>query len=141
MDLKYRKFIAKIKPVHELCRVLMYNSGIIYYKRNCNTHRRKISDMKDSHKGERCFIIGNGPSLSADDLDKLIDEDCFGVNEIHKIFPKTNWRPKYYLIMDRYSKSTPEMVRDLQAETVFLGDYYCRFNKVLRKKYIKFITP
>ena len=27
---------------------------------------KRLAALKDSHKGERCFIIGNGPSLQAD---------------------------------------------------------------------------
>lgn len=136
MDLKYRKLIARIKPLHEICRVLMYNSGIVYYKLHCRQHQERLKQIKNSHDGERCFIIGNGPSLAVEDLNRLTNEDCFGVNEIHRIFSQTNWRPKYYLIMDRYSKSTPEQIRDIQSETVFLGDYYCRFNEVLRQDYL-----
>lgn len=138
MDLKFRKIIARIKPLHKLCRVIMYDSGILYYKRlyKKNDYRKIFSDLKESQKGKRCFIIGNGPSLKPSDLDKLVDEDCFGTNEIHRIFNQTKWRPQYYLIIDRYSKSTPEQIRDLESEKVFLSDYYCRFNKVLRKEFI-----
>lgn len=60
-----------------------------------------IEGFKDIHKGERCFIIGNGPSLRADDLDKLIGEYTFAVNRIYLIFEKTDWRPSYYAIQDQ----------------------------------------
>lgn len=135
MDLKYRKMIARIKPLHKFSRVVMYDCGIFFYRKKYkeNNYDELFSGMKGSKRGKRCFIIGNGPSLRVEDLDKLIDEDCFGTNEIHKIFPQTKWRPQYYLIMDRYTKSTPEEIRDLDCKTVFLGDYYCRFNEVLRQ--------
>jgi hypothetical protein len=135
MNLKYRKFIAKIKPIHKLCKMIMYNSGVIFYKKKYknDNYNNIFAKMKDSKYGKRCFIIGNGPSLSVHDLELLVNEDCIGTNEIHKIFPQTRWRPKYYLIMDRYSKSTPEQIENLECETVFLGDYYWRFNTVLRK--------
>ena len=135
MKLKYRKIIAKVKPLHRIIRFAMYNSGIFYYKRVAkkNQYVKLFNSLRDSCIGQRCFIIGNGPSLSVDDLEKIKSEHCFGTNEIHRIFNKTEWRPKYYVIMDRYSKSTPEQIRDLDCETVFLGDYYCRFNQLLRK--------
>lgn len=138
MNLKIRTAIARIKPLHKLCRAIMYDSGFFFYKRlyKENNYERVFSDLKDSKKGKRCFIVGNGPSLKSDDLDKLANEDCFGTNEIHKIFNRTKWRPKYYLIIDRYSKSTAEQIKDIDSETVFLSDYYCRYNKVLRDKYI-----
>lgn len=138
MNLKFRKKIAQIKPIHKLCRAIMYDSSFFYYRKQYkkNNYKEIFAKLKDSRKGERCFIIGNGPSLKSDDLDKLVSEDCFGTNEIHKIFRQTRWRPKYYVIIDRYSKSTPEQIKALECETVFLSDYYCRFNKVLRDKYI-----
>lgn len=43
------------------------------------------------------FIIGNGPSLARTDLDSLIGSDCFACNNIQLIYPKTKWRPTYYV--------------------------------------------
>jgi len=43
---------------------------------------RKLAALKDSHKGERCFVIGNGPSLKSMDLSKLQGEFSFGFNRI-----------------------------------------------------------
>ncbi len=43
---------------------------------------RKLSALKDSHKGERCFLIGNGPSLRNTDLTRLKGEFTFGFNRI-----------------------------------------------------------
>lgn len=116
----------------------MYHSTYFYYKQmERENHYDEIWDkLKGSKKGEKCFIIGNGPSLTVSDLDKLVGYDCFGANEIHKIFPKTKWRPKYYVLADRYTKSTPEEIRDLDIEYVFLGDYYCKYNTVLREDFI-----
>ena len=62
---------------------------------------KAISDFKEIHKGKRCFIIGNGPSLKMEDLDRLKNEYCFGVNRIYLSFDETEWRPSYYVIQDR----------------------------------------
>ena len=43
---------------------------------------RKLSALKDSHRGERCFLIGNGPSLRNTDLTRLRGEFTFGFNRI-----------------------------------------------------------
>lgn len=42
----------------------------------------KLSALKDSHAGERCFVVGNGPSLKKTDLTKLKGEFCIGMNRI-----------------------------------------------------------
>lgn len=60
----------------------------------------KIRKLKDKHRGERCFIVGNGPSLCPEDLDKLKNEITFASNKIYKIFGKTSWRPTYYMAVD-----------------------------------------
>ena len=133
MNIKIRLLIAKIKPVHTLTRVIMYNSSIFFYKKCKTTDMEKhILSLKDSKRGKRCFIIGNGPSLRIADLEKLKNEDCFASNEIFKIFDQTSWRPKYYLIKDRYAKISPETIDSLDVETVFIGDYFWRFHEVKR---------
>jgi Protein of unknown function DUF115 len=42
--------------------------------------------LRNTHAGERCFIIGNGPSLRRTDLTKLKGEFTFGLNRIYLIF-------------------------------------------------------
>ncbi|MCR5635631.1 MAG: DUF115 domain-containing protein [Clostridiales bacterium] len=65
-------------------------------------YAKKLRKLKDIHKGERCFVIGNGPSLAAEDLNTLAknNEITFGMNRIYKIFDKTDWRPTYYACED-----------------------------------------
>ena len=63
-------------------------------------YRKAFRSLKDIHKGERCFVIGNGPSLTASDLDLLKNEFTFAANRIFYIFGKTNWRPTYYCSQD-----------------------------------------
>ena len=53
---------------------------------------------KDKHKGQRVFIIGNGPSLSKTDLNLIKNEVSFAMNRISLIYDKNiDWRPTYYL--------------------------------------------
>ena len=59
-----------------------------------------LKTLKGIHAGKRCFIIGNGPSLCASDLDKLREEYTFAANRIYEIFGQTDWRPTYYLMVD-----------------------------------------
>lgn len=62
---------------------------------------KRITKLRMMKNGKRCFIIGNGPSLRIEDLEKIRDEDSFAVNSIYKIFDKTSWRPKYYVSQDK----------------------------------------
>lgn len=63
---------------------------------------RKIRPFHNRHKGQACVVIGNGPSLKAEDLTRLheLGIPTFACNRIHLIFPQTPWRPTYYFISD-----------------------------------------
>jgi hypothetical protein len=60
----------------------------------------KLSKLKDRHRGDRCFIIGNGPSLSLQDLARLKNEVTFAANKIYLVFDQTEWRPTYFVLED-----------------------------------------
>ena len=57
---------------------------------------QKLKALEGRHRNQRCFIIGNGPSLKSQDLDRLKSEITFSSNRIHMIFDQTQWRPTYY---------------------------------------------
>jgi hypothetical protein len=62
--------------------------------------RKRLAALKDIHKGERCFIIGNGPSLRATDLKKIRNEFTFGLNRIYLLFPELGFTTTYFLSMN-----------------------------------------
>jgi hypothetical protein len=57
----------------------------------------RMAAFKDKHKGQRCFIIGNGPSLKNTDLSKLKNEVTLGQNRIYLGFPEWGFSTTYYL--------------------------------------------
>lgn len=71
-----------------------------------------MKSIHNTHMGESCFIIGNGPSLTVDDLDVLKEKDIdsFAANRIYLIFDKTLWRPTYFVNTD------PVMIKDVLSE-------------------------
>lgn len=56
--------------------------------------------FKDKHKGQRCFIIGDGPSLKNVDLSPLGNEITFVTNTFWKHPIVEIWQPKYYCLVD-----------------------------------------
>lgn len=75
-----------------------------------------IAALKNSQNAKRCFIIGNGPSLTLEDLEMLKNEDCFAANSIYKLFDKTMWRPTYYVSQDI------KVLDDLSGDLGFISD-------------------
>ncbi|MGD9971489.1 MAG: glycosyltransferase [Desulfatirhabdiaceae bacterium] len=58
------------------------------------------SCLKGAHKGERGFVIGNGPSLRLSDLEKLTGEITIASNKVFLSFSETKWRPTLYTVAD-----------------------------------------
>jgi hypothetical protein len=56
--------------------------------------------MKDKHLGERCFIIGNGPSLRRTDVSKLKDEVTFGMNRIYLAFEEWGFQTNFLVCIN-----------------------------------------
>jgi hypothetical protein len=104
------KIKKSVKAVLYLISIFLYNLSV---KKQM---AQKIPALKESHQGQRCFIIGNGPSLKAKDLDKLLlnNEISFAANHISQIFTQTNWRPTYYTVID---ESLQRNIIDVMSKT------------------------
>lgn len=96
------------------------------YDKQYRFRNESLIKFKDIHKGERCFIIGNGPSLRMDDLDTLHDhnEICFGVNRIYLSYPNTKWRPNYYVAVDALIVQNDRQKIQSMEETKFIRHFY-----------------
>jgi hypothetical protein len=56
--------------------------------------------LRFCHLGERCFILGCGPSLALEDVERLRFEYTFACNKIYLLFDQTEWRPTFYCCED-----------------------------------------
>lgn len=84
---------------------------------------RKLQKLKNIHKGERCFIVANGPSLTPGDLNMLYKnkEITFGMNRIYKFFEKTDWRPTYYVCEDELIfQESEQQIDEISAKMKFV---------------------
>jgi GT2 family glycosyltransferase len=63
-------------------------------------HHQGLTSFHDTHQGERCYIVGNGPSLAKTDLSRIQGEYSFGLNRIYLIFQEQEFRPSYYVCMN-----------------------------------------
>jgi hypothetical protein len=77
------------------------------------TSIRRIIALRDKHRGERCFIIGNGPSLKETDLSLLKEEVTFGLNRIYLLFDEIGFATTYYVSVNKLviEQCAPEIVR------------------------------
>jgi len=59
-----------------------------------------LQAMRDKHAGQRCFILGNGPSLRRTNLRLLKDEITFGMNRVYILFPEIGFETTYYVTVN-----------------------------------------
>lgn len=90
---------------------------------NLSKYGYLLSRYHNIHINERCFIIGNGPSLKPLDLSVLHEkgEISFAFNRIFQIFPQTAWRPTYFISQDSLSLSTSiKDINQIPSEAKFI---------------------
>lgn len=134
MNIEIRKKIYKIPILYTVCQKIVDNNNKRFYKKFNKKfhHDKKLREFKNTKLGKRCFIIGNGPSLNMKDLEMLKEEECFAANLIFRIFDKTDWRPTYYFVQDRYA-DTGDVLDKLEIPYMFIGDYYWRKRNINNK--------
>jgi len=62
--------------------------------------RRRLECFRDHHRGDRCFVIGNGPSLRGRDLGPLAGEATFVTNHFYFHPQLRILQPTYYCVSD-----------------------------------------
>ncbi len=99
----------------------------------------RIRTYSNRHSGERCFILGNGPSLKKTDLSLLENEITFGLNRIYLLFDELGFSTTYYVAINRLvieqcaqdiaGLSCPKFISwrnrnllDFTSNTMFLND-------------------
>jgi hypothetical protein len=74
---------------------------------------KRLKKLHNIHQGERCFIMGNGPSLRNTDLSKLRNETTLGMNRIYLAFPEMGFETSYYLSVN--DLVVEQCAEDIQA--------------------------
>ena len=62
---------------------------------------KRLQALRDRHLGQRCFIIGNGPSLKNTDLTLLKKDFTFGLNRIYLLFEQMGFATTYSVSVNR----------------------------------------
>ena len=60
----------------------------------------RLAELKDKYRGERCFILGNGPSLKDTDVSKLKNEHTFGMNRIYLAFDDWGFQTSFLVCVN-----------------------------------------
>lgn len=72
----------------------------------------EIAALKDIHKGKVGWLLGNGPSVRVEDLERLQEQVTFGCNRIYLAYDKMQFRPTYLCSTDE------QMITDFGQEMI-----------------------
>ena len=84
------------------------SAGLREYAERCRPYRtpgyaestERIRQYADRHRGQRCVIIGNGPSLKQMDLSFLDNEISFGLNRIYLLTQERGLSVTYHVCVN-----------------------------------------
>lgn len=116
--------IERIQRLYYKC-CNFYKQHFLYHRLVSDSEIKALLDrnlrFKNIHKGHRCFILGNGPSLNDEDLSCLEKEYVFTVNQIarHKDFKKVNsnyhfWADPVFFKVDNNKPGDMEMLESMR---------------------------
>lgn len=105
MDTRHRHWTPSVE-LPEACRACPYPADMWLL-----SERKKLGEYRDRHRGERCFVLGNSPSLKELDLTLLKGEVTFGVNRVMPAYEQLGLPPVTY-----YCASDPNSPRHVDGD-------------------------
>ena len=96
---------------------------------------KKNNSLMNTHIGERCFVLGNGPSLKHVDFSLLADEFVFTVNNAYLIDDFEKLKTNAHLWIDAAYFG---LRSDMKLDVNVVLDYY---HKIAKQKPIFFAIP
>lgn len=139
----YRKLVPLLlrQKIYKVNRMISIYYNIINITMNDSSIRQKNKRLLQFHNlfsGNRCFIMGNGPSLNLMDLSLLDNEYVWGSNRCYLLFDRIMWRPSFYVAVD--TRVVPDNANEINAlvkslnETLFFFPEMFRYNKIINSK-------
>ncbi len=110
----YKYLRTRTSPAH------LVRSSVARWGIPLSENERVLKSLENRHAGRRCFVIGNGPSLRLDDLEKLKNEISIASNRIYVAFPSLVWRPSYFTCIDTvYAENHGKELNELDLFKIF----------------------
>ena len=113
--------LSAVGPTAELARVLAAEESWRPYDADT------LSKLKDAFAGERCVIIGNGPSLNQMDLTLFAKVPTIAVNGIFYAQEQMGFDPTFYVVEDTaVMADNTEEIRNYRAQWKLFPSIYRR---------------
>lgn len=111
----------------------------IYYrhKETLKESEKRLWELKNKHKGQKCFIVATGPSLKKTDLSFLKNEIIFGMNTLYKALDRFESTPLYWGVIDEnVFEEHHKQILQLDA-TIFISGDAGRYFLKNKNKFLK----
>lgn len=82
--------------------IASYVPRVLRHRKWLDTEAARLEEFRNRHRGEDCFIIGNGPSLKSMQLELLNEYHTFGLNKIYLLFERTGLSTDYHVCVNRF---------------------------------------
>lgn len=125
----------KEEKIIRLSENLSMAQNIMLYEKKSEKYFQRLKELKGKFANKRCFVIGNGPSLRIEDLEKIANEISMGCNGLIQLFDKTIWKPTCYYLEDtnfirKYVKNEEDL-RNITDNCAFV--FASVFNEIFDK--------
>lgn len=120
---KLKYMMSEVNQRRYAFRYLWLHKGFTFTQ-----NEKRLLELDNIHRGKRCFIIGNGPSLNHLDLRLMANEFTFGVNAIYTNYEKMGFYPNFYVVEDIYvAEDRAHEINRYHESLKFFGNYlkYC----------------
>ena len=122
---QYTRFLKKTRESASMLSPIIKELEYLRYELS----RDSRSELQGKFKGKRCFILGNGPSLTLEDIEMLKDEYTFASNKIYLLFNETKWRPTFYSVEDHLVLSQNiDEIRNVDSEYKLFPEHSIRLS-------------
>lgn len=101
--------------------------------------RNKIKQWRNTHVGEKCVIMCNGPSLLKSDLSLLENVFTFGLNKINLAFEKMSKPPSVIVAVNQHVLDQNQEFYNQTDIPLFLDSYAARTNLVKERDNLHFL--
>jgi hypothetical protein len=118
---------------------LIKNVMALLFDRNLRLKSERLCALKGKYTGQRCFVMGNGPSINRMDLSLLEGEHVWGLNKCYLLFPRISWRPSFFVAVDR--RVVPDSAGEINRVTAALPQTTFFFPARFRSEWILRSAP
>lgn len=72
-----------------------------------------LNKLKNKYQGQRCVLMGNGPSINRMDMNRFQGEKVWTANRSFSLFERIDWKPAFYVSHDpRVIQNSRDLIKE-----------------------------